>query len=498
MRRFPHAVPGEPTAARRSPPAPRLAAGEPDRAGKPPRARAPLYNPRLMTNATVLVVDDEQLIRWSLVERLSQDGYRTLEAATGAEALEQLGEGVDLVLLDYRLPDTDGLKVLKEVRRRDPDALVILLTAFSNVATAVEIMKEGAYHYATKPFNLDEIALLVEKALETTRLRREVRALRATQAEPWGIDRIVGNSTAMQQIKDLLVKIATSPASTVLLTGESGTGKDLAAKVIHYGSDRAAQPFMNITCSALTDTLLETELFGHERGAFTDARQQKRGLLESADGGSVFLDEIGEMAPTLQAKLLRFLEEKTFKRVGGAQDIHVDVRIIAATNKHLEECVKNGTFREDLYYRLDVLPVRLPPLRERAADIPVLAKYYIDQFNREFRKSVQGASPRVFEALERYPWPGNVRELRNAVERAMLMTDGDTLLLEDFPMLASRPEMSDGIQLAAGGMNLENLERNLVMQALERTGWNQTRAAALLGLNRDQIRYRIEKFGLSP
>ena len=450
-----------------------------------------------MSKATVLVVDDEQLIRWSLVERLSQDGYRTLEAETGAGALDKLSEGVDLVLLDFRLPDTDGLKVLQEVRRRDPDALVILLTAFSNVATVVEIMKAGAYHYATKPFNLDEIALLVEKALETTRLRREVRALRATQAKPWGIESIVGGSPVMQQIKDLLVKIAASPASTVLLTGESGTGKDLAAKVIHYGSSRTGQPFMNITCSALTSTLLESELFGHERGAFTDARKQKRGLLESAGGGSVFLDEIGETAPGLQAKLLRFLEEKTFKRVGGSQDIHVNVRIIAATNKNLEEEVKNGTFREDLYYRLDVLPVRLPPLRERAADIPVLANYYIDQFNREFRKQVHGATPKVFEALERYPWPGNVRELRNVVERAMLLADGDTLALEDFPMLGARPELSEGVQLAAAGMNLENLERDLVAQALERTEWNQTRAAALLGLNRDQIRYRIEKFGLT-
>ena len=401
------------------------------------------------------------------------------------------------MLLGFRLPDTDGLKVLQEVRRRDPDALVILLTAFSNVATVVEIMKAGAYHYATKPFNLDEIALLVEKALETTRLRREVRALRATQAKPWGIESIVGGSPVMQQIKDLLVKIAASPASTVLLTGESGTGKDLAAKVIHYGSSRAGQPFMNITCSALTDTLLESELVGHERGAFTDAQQQKRGLLESADGGSVFLDEIGETAPGLQAKLLRFLEEKTFKRVGGSQDIHVNVRIIAATNKNLEEEVKNGTFREDLYYRLDVLLVRLPPLRERAADIPILANYYIDQFNREFRKQVHGATPKVFEALERYPWPGNVRELRNVVERAMLLADGDTLALEDFPMLGARPELSEGVQLAAAGMNLENLERDLVAQALERTEWNQTRAAALLGLNRDQIRYRIEKFGLT-
>ncbi len=450
-----------------------------------------------MAQATILVVDDEQLIRWSLVERLSQEGYRTLEAETGAAALAQLHDGVDLVLLDYRLPDTDGLSVLKEVRRRDPDALVILLTAFSNVSTAVEIMKAGAYHYATKPFDLDEIAVLVEKALETTRLRREVRALRANQAKPWSIDKIVGSSPAMQGIKDLLAKIAASPASTVLLTGESGTGKDLAAKVIHYASNRAAQPFMNITCSALTDSLLESELFGHERGAFTDARQQKRGLLESANGGSVFLDEIGEMAPGLQSKLLRFLEEKTFKRVGGSQDIQVDVRVIAATNRNLEESVKQGLFREDLYYRLDVLPVRLPPLRERAADVPVLAKYYIDLFNQEFRKQVRGAAPEVFEALERYPWPGNVRELRNLVERAMLLTEANELALRDFPMLQARPAESGGMELAPGGTNLEQLERGLVVQALERTQWNQTQAAALLGLNRDQIRYRIEKFGLT-
>jgi DNA-binding NtrC family response regulator len=450
-----------------------------------------------MAKATILVVDDEQLIRWSLVERLSQDGYKTLEADTGASALAQFGEEVDLVLLDYRLPDTNGLDLLKDMLRREPDVLVILLTAFSNVATAVEIMKAGAYHYATKPFNLDEIAVLVEKALETTRLRREVRSLRANQAKPWSIDKIVGTSSAMHQIKDLLTKIAASPASTVLLTGESGTGKDLAAKVLHYASSRATQPFMNITCSALTDSLLESELFGHERGAFTDARQQKRGLLESADGGSVFLDEIGEMAPGLQSKLLRFLEEKTFKRVGGAQDIKVDVRIIAATNRDLEQSVKEGEFREDLFYRLNVLPVRLPPLRERAVDIPALAKYYIDLFNREFRKQVQGASPDVFEALERYPWPGNVRELRNAVERAMLLTDDDTLQLSDFPMIGSRPDTSAGMELAAGGTNLEQLERGLVIQALERTQWNQTQAASLLGLNRDQIRYRIEKFGLT-
>jgi transcriptional regulator with PAS, ATPase and Fis domain len=322
-----------------------------------------------------------------------------------------------------------------------------------------------------------------------------VRALRSSQSREYGIDAIVGSSPAMKAAKSLIARIAASPASTVLLTGETGTGKDLAAKAIHYNSDRAAKPFVNITCSALPEQLLESELFGHERGAFTDARQQKKGLFETADGGTVFLDEIGEMTPGLQAKLLRFLEEKTFKRVGGLGDIRVDVRVIAATNRDLEREVKAGRFREDLFYRLQVMPIGLPALRERRGDVALLASFYIDRFNREFRKRVRGLSDAAASQLDQYAWPGNVRELKNAIERAMLLVDGEWLVPGDFTL--TRTVNPAEFHLPAEGVNLEEVERQLVVQALERAGGNQTQAAQLLGINRDQVRYRIEKFGLT-
>jgi DNA-binding NtrC family response regulator len=448
-----------------------------------------------MAHETILVIDDESLIRRTISRRLASSGYDVLEAEDGQQAIERAATGVDLAILDYRLPDMDGLAVLKQLKQIDPDILVILLTAYANIETAVSAMKLGAYHFANKPFDLETLVALVEQALETTRLRREVRQLRANQAQPFSLDRIVGSSLAMTEFKSLLKQVAASPASTVLLTGESGTGKDLAAKVLHYTSARASKPFVNITCSALPETLLESELFGHERGAFTDARQQKRGLLESADGGTVFLDEIGEMPPVLQAKLLRFLEEKVLRRVGGSHDIRVDVRVVGATNRTLEEEVRAGRFREDLFYRLNVLPLRLPPLRSHLEDLPALVSFYIDNFNREFKKNVRGASEATLRRLSEYSWPGNVRELRNAVERAMLLATTDVLEPEQFPQ-ATPVTLAHAVALPADGIDLEHVERSLVVQALERTGWNQTRAAKLLGLNRDQIHYRIEKFKL--
>ena len=451
-----------------------------------------------MTKPCILIIEDEKLIRWSLRQRFEEEGYIVEEAETASGGLEKLGDTVfDLVMLDYKLPDGTGLQVLRKIRETDCDIVVLMMTAYSNVEDAVEAMRLGAIDYVSKPFKMDALMLSVNKALETTRLKREVRDLRAKLQAEFGFDRILGECEAMKKLFGLIRDIAGSGASTVFLRGESGTGKDLVAKAIHYNSDRANRPFMNITCTAITETLLESELFGHERGAFTDAKQQKKGLLELADGGTVFLDEVGDMPTALQAKLLRFLEEKTFRRVGGVGDIRVDVRVIAATNQDVDKLMRDGGFRQDLYYRLNVITIDLPPLRERGDDVRLIAEHYIDTFAKEFRRPVKGFAPDALACLMSYSWPGNVRELRNAIERAMLLCKSGEIGADDLVLGRSEgahPHVA--FELPPAGVSLQTVEEQLVRQALARTGNNQTRAAKLLHLSRDQLRYRMERFGL--
>jgi DNA-binding NtrC family response regulator len=448
-----------------------------------------------MTTATILIVDDEPLVRWSLRERLLREGYTVLEAGTAADAIAQVSLDLDLVLVDYRLPDGDGLAVLRRIKQLVPDLPVIFMTAYATVENAVEAMTCGAYHYLAKPFSLAELAAVVEKALEMGRLRRELHTYRIDQGREFGFDSIVGTSPVMAAVTSLLRRLAASPASPVLLTGETGTGKDLAAKAIHYNSARADKPFITISCAALSDQLLEGELFGHDGGGFTDARHPERGLFETANGGTIFLDEISAMPAALQPVLMRVLDEKRLTGVGGRADVHVDVRVIAATNRDIDTAVAAGRFRADLFSRLQATRVSLPPLRERTGDIAPLAAYYVGRYNREFRKTVTGLRTDALELLERYAWPGNVRELRNVIERAMLLGERDRLGAEDFESLRTS-NLAFTFQLPPGGVVLENVERQLLTQALERCGGNLTRTGVLLGINRDQVRYRIEKFGL--
>jgi DNA-binding NtrC family response regulator len=452
--------------------------------------------------ANVLVVDDEKLIRWSLAEALKQEGFKATAVEDGRAALQAMTEdSFDLVLLDYKLPDMNGLEVLARLRDLNPDLPVVMVTSHSSVENAVAAMKAGINDYVTKPFRNEDIVHRVEKVLETGRLKRELEKLREEQHQRFGLDHVLGKSESMQTIFKLVERVLPLPDATILIQGESGTGKDVLAKVIHYGGPRAAGPYVNITCTALPESLLESELYGHEKGSFTDAKALKKGLFELASGGTIFLDEIGDMSLYLQSKLLRFLEEKTFRRVGGQRDISVDVRVIAATNRDLKKLVEKGEFREDLYFRLKVIPIVLPPLRERAGDIPLLVEHFIDAYNREFKKKVKGATPALMKRLEEYHWPGNIRELKNTIERAMILGTQEYLGGEELPLdlldeSGAQSPAAGVVKLTRKGVNLESLERDLVCQALALTGGNQTRAGRLLGLNRDQVRYRIEKFGL--
>jgi DNA-binding NtrC family response regulator len=477
-----------------------------------------------MAKEKILVVDDEPMIRWTLTEALRTWGYEPIEAGTVAGALFSFEtERPAAVLLDINLPDGSGLDVLTEIKRKQPQAVVIMITANVMVEDTILALRGGAYDFIAKPPQLNELQVTIRNALEAGRLRKEVSRMRREQTREFNFEQIIGQSPAMQKMLSLARKVAESEASSVLLQGESGTGKDLVAKAIHYSSRRSEAPFVAINCAAIPGTLIESELFGYEKGAFTDAKGRKEGLFEQAEGGTIFLDEIGELELGLQAKLLRVLEEGAFRRVGGLKDIPLDVRIIAASNRDLKTESEAGRFRLDLYYRLSVIQIDIPPLRERGDDVLVLADFYVQQFNKNLRKQIRGLSAEVASIFRQYAWPGNVRELRNVIERVMILEDSDVITSMWLPRgvegtgqieFVAPPAVSEVVPsvvvsaalpapeplaspypflLPPQGVELEAVEMSLVEQALQRSSGNQTRAAELLGISRDQLRYRLKK-----
>jgi two-component system response regulator AtoC len=438
---------------------------------------------------SVLVVDDELLIRKSLSKVLRAKGYAVEVASTGAEGLEKAAAiRPQVVILDMRLPDMDGLSVLRQARQIDPLLQVIMITAFGDVPLAFEAAKLGAFNFLRKPYEMEDIELAVEAAGRNFRQASELDLYRRQAWQNYTGEEIIGLSGPMQEVRALIEKLVKSKATSVLISGESGTGKELVARAIHYCSDRGHAPLMEVNCSSFQESLLENELFGHEKGAFTDASEMKKGLVELCDGGTLFLDEVAEMPLPTQAKLLRFIDFRNFKRVGGAQDIAVDIRIVAATNKDLEAEVRAGRFRSDLYFRLKVVNIPLPPLRERGDDILLLARHFLAEFSRKFQKSFTGIAPEAVPVFLSYKWPGNVRELRNLLERVVLLEDGPVLELEDLPReLAGRRTASDG---DISSPTLAQIEADHIAEVLKLTEGNKSRAARVLGISRQGL---IEK-----
>jgi two-component system NtrC family response regulator len=454
------------------------------------------------TDSTILVVDDEEPQRTALAGFLRKKGYRVLEAGLGSLAVKLAEtEPLDLVLSDYKMPDMDGIRVLEEVKKINPEIDVVIMTAYGTIESAIEAMKAGAADYLTKPVSLDHLELLVEKALQRRRLVSENRELKRLLQEKFRFEGIVSSSPQMDEVLNTAARAAPSQA-TVLIRGESGTGKELVARAIHYASPRREGPFVAVNCAALSQNLLESELFGHERGAFTGADRLRRGRFETADGGTLFLDEIGEIPPPVQVKLLRVLQERAFERVGGSRTIHVDVRLIAATNRNLEKMLEDTTLRDDFYYRINVISLTIPPLRDRRGDIPPLVDHFVRKYADLNRKAVRGISKEAMNALMRYHYPGNIRELENIIERAVVLARGEMLSSRDLPVniigleIAGEGNMPPMPPAGSFEGRVRVMEQEMIRDALEKAGQVKTRAAALLGMSERHLRYKMKKYGM--
>jgi Nif-specific regulatory protein len=450
----------------------------------------------------ILIADDHDALRRGLARALSEAGHEVDEAANGNAAIARLHESYfDVVLSDLKMGGSDGLDVLRTTKSLHPSTAVILMTAFGSVTTAVEAMKSGAFDYVQKPFEIEEMEVKIEKALELRRMKNELDYLRHTTQDIYNFDRIVGSGGALGRVLGIVRKVAKSN-TTVLIRGETGTGKELIAGAIHHNSLRASRNFVRVNCAALQENLLESELFGHEKGAFTGADKQRIGRFEQADGGTLFLDEVGDMSPSTQAKILRVLQEHEFERLGGTRTLKVDVRLIAASNRNLATMVSGGHFREDLYYRLNVVSIDMPPLRERKEDIPALTTFFISRFSGELKKRIDGISPEAEKMLLRYNWPGNIRELENAIERAMLLTEGATIVASDLRLgeavtTAADSDASPFVHIPPAGIALEEIERRALIEALKMSNWVQKDAAELLSISPRVMNYKIKTMGIA-
>lgn len=450
-----------------------------------------------MAKEKILVVDDEESHRTMLKAVLSSEGYQISEADDGKTAIEAVEtEFYDLILMDVRMTELDGIEAMQEIKKISPAIPIIIMTAYASVKTAVDALKSGAYDYLTKPLDIEELKILVHKALDHYRLREENIVLRERLADRFDFSRIIGKSKPMKDLFETLAMIAPSDA-TVLLYGESGTGKEIVANALHENSPRARKPFIKVSCAALPETLLESELFGHERGAFTGAIGRKEGRFQLANGGTIFLDEVSEMSPTTQVKLLRVLQEREFEPLGSTKTIRVDIRIIAATNKNLEEEVKEGNFREDLFYRLNVVPIELPPLRRRKEDVPLLAKHFLNIYCEKTETPIKGFLPKTMDLMIRYDWPGNIRELENAIERAVLLCRGKYISPQDLPHPVQGADGEDLSRVAVpSGMTLKEVEREVILQALEGAEGNRTQTARILGISRKTLQNKLKEYGI--